>query len=484
MITRTEVSDLLEKIRFVRVGVLGDFCLDAYWTIDRSRSEPSVETGLPTVPVREHRYSLGGAGNVAHNLVTLGAQEVKAFGVLGFDPFGDTMLKQLRALDINTSGILLHRNDWQSHTYIKPHESGKEQSRIDFGNFNECTREITGVVLSSLEESLQELDVIVINQQVPHGIHSEHFRKRLVRLISNHPNVVWIADSRHFSDSYHGCIRKLNQYEAMRICGKTYSTDSPVPLEEVVEAGKTLYQRWGNSLLITRGDRGSVVVSRSGVHHIPAVEVQGQIDPVGAGDTMLAGVALAMGAGLGLRRSALLGSLCASITIKKLYQTGTASPQEVLAVAEEPAFVYNADLADEPRLARFYQNSRIEIVGGFLPSFPCDVIIVEEGLVKLLPDLRNVEGRGVSLLHVGEEFPPGDTILRLRKRQICLWSSEKGLIRKARSSRIYAVGFAFDRRRGTGLDFTKRRELIRAGACAILPDLTEFPCLLRMLGLG
>ena len=59
-------------MRDVRIGILGDFCLDAYLLIDPAASEASVETGLSTRPVRTQRYSLGGAGNVASNLLAMG----------------------------------------------------------------------------------------------------------------------------------------------------------------------------------------------------------------------------------------------------------------------------------------------------------------------------------------------------------------------------------------------------------------------------
>ena len=57
--TRERLEELLQLIRSVRIGVIGDFCIDAYWMIDPSLSEISVETGLPTRAVRLQRYSAG-----------------------------------------------------------------------------------------------------------------------------------------------------------------------------------------------------------------------------------------------------------------------------------------------------------------------------------------------------------------------------------------------------------------------------------------
>lgn len=77
--TRKELDALLHDISRARIGVIGDFCLDAYWDLDPALSEVSIETGLATQAVRRQRYSLGGAGNVANNLVAMGVGQ--GFGV-------------------------------------------------------------------------------------------------------------------------------------------------------------------------------------------------------------------------------------------------------------------------------------------------------------------------------------------------------------------------------------------------------------------
>ena len=89
---KEQLERILEDIRSVSIAVVGDFCLDAYWFIDESKSEVSIETGQMTRPVKRQRYSLGGAGNVANNLTAMGVQDVRAFGVIGSDPFGNEIL--------------------------------------------------------------------------------------------------------------------------------------------------------------------------------------------------------------------------------------------------------------------------------------------------------------------------------------------------------------------------------------------------------
>lgn len=81
------LQEIINKINSVKIAIVGDFCLDAYWFINESRSEISIETGQATQPVRQQKYSLGGAGNVANNLAAMEVKDIRAFGVIGNDPF-------------------------------------------------------------------------------------------------------------------------------------------------------------------------------------------------------------------------------------------------------------------------------------------------------------------------------------------------------------------------------------------------------------
>ena len=169
---RSGLEALLADVRRVRIGIVGDFCLDAYWDLDPSLSEPSIETGLPTRAVRAQRYAPGGAGNVAANLVSLGAGTVRAFGVVGDDPFGREMLRILAAGSIDAAGMQIQAAGWSTAVYVKPVESGVEQNRIDFGNANALDPAVGGRLLASLRAALPSLDLVVVNQELAHGIHT------------------------------------------------------------------------------------------------------------------------------------------------------------------------------------------------------------------------------------------------------------------------------------------------------------------------
>ena len=140
------LKEIIEKIRNVKIAIVGDFCLDAYWFVDESKSEISIETGEATRPVRQQKYSLGGAGNVANNLAAMKVRDIRAFGVIGNDPFGAEMVSIMKSTGIDTRNLLIQNENWATHVYIKPYVEGAEQGRIDFGNFNGLLNETAGSV--------------------------------------------------------------------------------------------------------------------------------------------------------------------------------------------------------------------------------------------------------------------------------------------------------------------------------------------------
>jgi rfaE bifunctional protein kinase chain/domain len=379
----TGLETLLHDIRGARIAVVGDFCLDAYWEVDKSLSETSIETALATQAVTHQRYSLGGAGNVAANLVAMGVGRVEAFGVLGEDPFGREMVRLLRGVGIGTGGILRQENDWATPVYIKPVEDGREKARIDFGGANHLGSATSSALSEALRRGIPALDIVIINQQLSHGIHTEQMRADLRSLISQR-GIPFIVDSRAFSDFFDGAIRKLNDREALRLCGTRWDKDVPVPRELVAQSAKTLFDRWGRPVFITRGPRGILGWESAGSFEVPGLQVTGPVDTVGAGDSALAGIAAALAAGRGPPEAAMLGNFAAAVTVRKLFVTGTASPQEILAVGADPDYLVRPELAEDAQAARYHPGTGIEIVSGLPPSGICAALFDFDGTISTI----------------------------------------------------------------------------------------------------
>ena len=257
---KDKLQKILEDIGSVSIAVIGDFCLDAYWFIDEAMREISIETNEVTRPVAKQRYSLGGAGNVTSNIAAMGIRDVRAFGVIGTDPFGAEMVRIMRETGIRTDNLIIQESSWATHTYAKPYIDDRELNRIDFGNYNILSEETATKLIGNLRKEIHEVDMIILNQQVPSGIHTDYFRPVLADLILQFPQKTFIVDSRNFNDFYNGAIRKMNDTEAMRLCGIIKKPDDVVPHSEIVSAAKDLFRRFQKPLFITRGSRGSLII--------------------------------------------------------------------------------------------------------------------------------------------------------------------------------------------------------------------------------
>lgn len=357
-----ELKNLISQIQKVKIGVVGDFCLDAYWFIDESRSEISIETEKKTLTIRQQKYSLGGAGNVANNLAAMGVGEIVAFGVIGSDPFGAEMVSLMQKAGIRTNNVLVQEENCSTLVYAKPYIEDEEQSRIDFGNFNVVSDQTADLLIERLISEIVGLDAIIINEQVLTGINTPYFRKKLVEVIGKFPEKIFIVDSRNYSDEYDGAYRKMNDREAAILCGLPKTPTDVVLNSEVMESAQTLFKRFGKPVFVTRGGRGSIAFDETGMVEIPGLLIVSKIDTVGAGDSYLAGVTSALATGYGIHIAAEMGTFVAGVTVQKLFQTGTASPDEIFKIGEDPDYIYRPELAKDTRYASYYNDSEIELV--------------------------------------------------------------------------------------------------------------------------
>jgi len=358
----------LDNLSQVSVAVIGDFCLDVYWTIDRSASEISLETGLKTEPVRLQRYAPGGAGNVVMNLAALGVQQVYPVGVLGNDPFGDELRRLLKSSRTNCGGLISQGADWATPTYIKPCVNEQELNRIDFGNFNRLSDMAEQELFTKLEDILDKVSVVLINHQVTGSMHdSPSFRKHLQQVMSRHPKSTFIIDSRGYHESYRKAIHKLNGREVMKACGKTVGAGDDIFLEDLVQQAQHLSERWESPLVVTRGERGCLVFSGDVPGRIFGLQLPGRTDPVGAGDTFSSALAATLSTGTNLTAAAFIANIAAAVTSQKLFQTGTATPDEILELGRNADYAFHPELAEGHHRARHVDGSEIEIITEPLP---------------------------------------------------------------------------------------------------------------------
>lgn len=324
----------LDALRGVRTGVFGDFALDAYWFLDDSSGELSAETHLPVHRVRRQAYSPGGAGNVCINLSALGAS-VQAVGLVGTDPFGPILRDRLESAGVNTAMLRVIQDDWQTQVFGKPFLHDTEQNRMDFGSCNVPSPATITRLAGNLADLAGQCKAVILNQQVPDGLSTPGMIDAINDVIQGHPECRFLVDSRDRPGLFRGATIKLNAHEASAMLGEAVDRQVEIPLPRAGELAQRLCDRSGQGVFVTCGAAGIAAAEAGDLHCIPGVRVDGPIDIVGAGDTVVATIAAVLASGGTTHEAAVIANLAASVTVRKCQTTGTASAEEILAAAEE-----------------------------------------------------------------------------------------------------------------------------------------------------
>jgi fructose-1-phosphate kinase PfkB-like protein/phosphoglycolate phosphatase-like HAD superfamily hydrolase len=309
---------------------------------------------------------------------------VDLYGLVGDDCWGKIVYDLLSRRGIVSDGVLVQENNWQTHVYHKIYQGREELPRYDMGNKNSPQNEKIDALLKLLESRLGEYQCVIINEQVPSGLHSAYFQEKLAALVeANKDKVLWFSDCRKLNDRYRHTIHKLNNHEAAAILHAKGIAKKDA--EDAHFAASWLRQHWGLPVVLTLGEDGALVQENDGCREINSLHFSKEIDIVGAGDAFLAGLVTGCGAGLSLYDAALIGTFSAGVCLGKLFETGHPTMEEVLALADEGDFNYHVSSAHEP--AQFADNTEIEIINpGFkkFSAFPEAAIFDHDGTISVM----------------------------------------------------------------------------------------------------
>ncbi|GAB3538839.1 bifunctional heptose 7-phosphate kinase/heptose 1-phosphate adenyltransferase [Spirosoma fluminis] len=325
-----ECTALFDRIGDVKVGVIGDFALDLYYSIQTETGECSIETGEEVHWASQPKASLGAAGNVVQNLAALGIRQIYVFGCVGNDLFGREIRALFQQAGVQTKHLLAPASGWDTCVYTKPMQGNRELNRIDFGIRNELTDEAFNELLVALKQALAYIDVLILNQQFANPLLSQERVDRLNGLVDAFPNVRVVADMRHVGRQIQGAILKVNTVELARFLGQN-APDEP-NLDWCLQQGQQFRALRNGPLIITRGAQGILYLDEHVTEVVDGLRLEGELDTVGAGDTVVAALAACMGAGAEPGQALEIANLAAAVTVQKLQQTGTASPAEILAL--------------------------------------------------------------------------------------------------------------------------------------------------------
>jgi rfaE bifunctional protein kinase chain/domain len=359
---RTRLAELLQTFPALHIMVVGDFFLDKYLSLDPDLSENSLETGLEAYQVVEIRHSPGAAGTVVANLRAMDIR-VSALGVFGQDGAGFDLRQGLLQRGVNIDGLIEHPDRF-TPTYLKPmlrapgaaassgavaneaHLVERELNRLDIKNRRPLPPDVETTLILRLDQLLPQVDGVIIADQVQErncGVITDRVRAALARFGPAHSATIFAADSRARIGEFEQVIIKPNLPEAMaavqaidgeRLTGIGDHDAGELTPGQTLDAariwGEVLFEKNQQPVFITLGANGILAVTAAGFEHCPGLAVAGDIDIVGAGDSVMAGLVAGLCAGATANEAASIGNLAASITIQQLGTTGTASREELM----------------------------------------------------------------------------------------------------------------------------------------------------------
>jgi D-beta-D-heptose 7-phosphate kinase/D-beta-D-heptose 1-phosphate adenosyltransferase len=319
--TDIELATIARNFHAARVLVVGDIILDRYVSGAVHRLSP--EAPIPVLRPAASYATLGGAANVALNVATLGGQAI-LIGVTGDDPAGEEISRLLRAAPGITSAMV--RIAGRPTTAKTRFMTGSHQLlRLDEETTDPLNGDGLTAIIEALERHLDAADVIVLSDYAK-GVLCDGVLDGILARAKTAGRLVIADPKRADFAAYRGAsVLTPNEHE-VRVATRIEAEHDA----EADRAGRiALDMTGGEAVLVTRSAKGLTLVRRNGeVLHL-ATRAREVADVSGAGDTLVAALAVALGAGAALPEAAMLANATAGISVSK-QGTATVSRQELL----------------------------------------------------------------------------------------------------------------------------------------------------------
>lgn len=320
-ISKSRAGALAREFSGKRIVVLGDLMLDEFIWGKVRRISP--EAPVPVVDVQRQTLVLGGAGNVASNLLALGAEPIPV-GVVGADPDAGRLKSAFESRGISTERIAV---DPGRPTTLKTRIIAHSQQvvRADRESREPINNELEAQLVATLRRELAAADALIVSDYDKGLLTSGLLSATLP--FARERGLVVCADpkSRSFERYQPVTIITPNHYEAAAAAG--VSADDEAGLKQ---AGLRILSTVDcSAVLITRGEEGMTLFTGEGIAHIPTVARE-VYDVTGAGDTVIATLTLALAAGATPVEAAVLANHSAGVVVGKV-GTAVVTMDELLA---------------------------------------------------------------------------------------------------------------------------------------------------------
>lgn len=358
--TLYESSDPLARyvsdFRYRQVLVLGDVILDEYLLGECGRLSP--EAPVPVVRVSRTRQVLGGAGNTAANIVSLGGRATLV-GLLGEDEAGATLRRCAAEAGVKLEGV-----PKRGGTLRKTRVVGQSQQivRLDYEEGRSPEPDVTERILELVSRRLDACDIVVISDYAKGFLSPALAREIIDRAHAVGRQVVVDPRPQHRS-CYAGCdYLTPNWREARELLGWL---DAPASASEVNAVAEALSSQLETNVVLTLGPEGIAFCSRGGGERFGLPTVAREVfDVSGAGDTVVAAFSLALASGADHRTAVNLANRAASVAVGK-FGTATVTPEEILEDTDALRLVPRRALAPLAATLRARGRRIVTINGSF-----------------------------------------------------------------------------------------------------------------------
>lgn len=311
----------LAQIDGTRVLVVGDCMLDRYWMGDVNRISP--EAPVPVISVQETEKRMGGAANVAKNIASVGGRPL-LLSIIGDDEAGRELEQMLEQENIEAR---LHF-DVGMNTTVKLRMVSRNQQLLRADFESSPSRAALEAGLAAVGQSLDAAKVLLVSD---YGKGGTRHLSSMIKLANEQNIAVYIDPKGRDYSAYQGAeLITPNLSEFQQVAGDVYE------LDDIDQAAQVLMQKLDlKACLVTLSERGMLLCQRDAEPIHQLTRAREVYDVTGAGDTVIAMMALARASNMNYEQSIGLANHAAGIVVSKMGTATASLPEIVLSMGRD-----------------------------------------------------------------------------------------------------------------------------------------------------
>ena len=309
---RQNSSDIVASFAAVKVLIVGDLMLDQYWwgTVDRI----SPEAPVPVVKLDQVTLAAGGAANVAANVSGLGAEPL-LIGMIGKDGDSQLLIDHLASRNISADHLARSERPTSIKTRIVAHS--QHVVRVDRESSSHLTGDEESAVTDSIERAITQADIVVLSDYAKGTLTDRVLRSTIDSAAKSGIPVLVDPKGRDFAKYRGASILTPNRREALEAC----RMDGIEPNAIAIAGSRLIYDLGLESLVITEGERGMTLFEKDKTPVNLKAAAHEIYDVTGAGDTVIACLAVAIAAGMSRLDAVDLANTAAGIVVEQVGTT-------------------------------------------------------------------------------------------------------------------------------------------------------------------